>query len=747
MGKKRRKNTKKRVNEAFTERKLNGMMRKKLVWSFGVVILALVGLAIRITYINATSGEKYRRQVLTQSQQQYESRIIPFKRGDILDTNGTILATSEKVYNVILDCRVVNSDPDYVEPTVEAMVSILGLDEDTIREKLTSEETKSSQYQIVQRELSITDKQEFEDYCDTEGKQLSDAEKAKRQNIKGVWFEENYLRTYPLNSLACDVIGFTYSGDAADWGIEGYYSDTLNGTNGRQYGYYNSDADVEQTIIEAQDGNSVVSTLDVNIQEIVEKYVNELLEGLSGGPDGERGAANVGVVVMDPDTGEVLSMASNNSYDLNNPRDLTPFYSQKEINAMSEEEMLENLNSIWKNYCISDAFEPGSTVKPMTVAAGLETGAISYNDTFYCGGYEVVADRTIKCSVYPSGHETQELSETMKNSCNCAMMQIAESMGIEEFVDYQLDVFNFGSKTGIDLPGEAAGITYNDSSMGQAELATCSFGQGFTCTMIQEAAAVSACINGGYYYQPHIVKQVINSEGSVVKNIEPELLKQTVSEEVSSHIREYMGTVVESGGTGQYAKVEGYSMGGKTGTAQKLPRGNGKYLISFIGFAPLDDPEVVVYAVVDEPNVRNQSTSVYAQYLVNQIMREILPYMNIFQDEATDGYVNSYTVQELLDKEGEVKGYPGDDEQDSEETSEETSEENGDVPEEEGEESSGDEENSSEGGEDDSSAEEEPSPEGIADTDVPDPPENDEEITGGDTATDDGITNEEAGLE
>ena len=276
---------------------------------------------------------------------------------------------------------MVNSDQDYVEPTVEAMVSILGLDEDLIREKLTSEETKSSQYQIVQKELSITDKQEFEDYCDTQDKELSDEEKAKRQNIKGVWFEENYLRTYPLNSLACDVIGFTYSGDTADWGIEGYYSDTLNGTNGRQYGYYNSNADVEQTIIEAQDGNSVVSTLDVNIQEIVETYINELLEGLSGGPDGEQGAENVGVVVMDPDTGEVLAMASNDAYDLNNPRDLTPFYSQEEINAMSEEDMLENLNSIWKNYCVSDAFEPGSTVKPMSLGAGLETGTITYDDT------------------------------------------------------------------------------------------------------------------------------------------------------------------------------------------------------------------------------------------------------------------------------------------------------------------------------------------------------------------------------
>jgi stage V sporulation protein D (sporulation-specific penicillin-binding protein) len=724
---KKRRNTR-HTNNAFTERKLNSRMRRKLVWSFGVVILALVGLAIRITYINATSGDKYRRQVLTQSQQQYESRVIPFKRGDILDTSGTILATSEKVYNVILDCNVVNSNEDYVEPTVNALVSILGLDEDMIREKLTSEETSSSQYQIIQRELSITDKQEFEDYCETEGKELTDEEKTERRNVQGVWFEETYLRTYPMESLACDVIGFTYSGDTADWGIEGYYSDTLNGVDGRQYGYFNSNADVEQTIIEAEDGNSVVSTLDVNIQEIVEKYINELLEGLAGGPEGEEGAENVGVVVMDPDTGEVLAMASNNSYDLNNPRDLTPFYSQEEINAMSDEEMLENLNSLWKNYCISDAFEPGSTVKPMTVAAGLESGAISYDDTFYCDGYQVVADRTIKCSVYPNAHETQTLAEAMKNSCNDAMMQIAEAMGVDEFVDYQQNVFNFGNRTGIDLPGEASGITYNSSSMGQAELATCSFGQGFTCTMIQEAAAVSASINGGYYYRPHVVKQILNSSGAVVENIEPELMKQTVSEEVSSHIREYMGAVVESGGTGRYAKVEGYSMGGKTGTAQKLPRGNGKYLISFIGFAPLDDPEVVVYAVVDEPNVANQSTSVYAQYLVNQIMREILPYMNIFQDEETDGTENSYTVQELLDMEGEVKGYDDGEEETSEEDSDEES-------------------SDGESGTSEEDSAEEVSEEGIADTDVPNPPEDDEEITGGNTATEDGITNEEAGIE
>lgn len=684
-----------RVYKAFTERKLNSSMRKKLVWSFGAVILALVGLSIRITYINATSGERYKKQVLTQSQQQYDSRVIPFKRGDILDKNGTILATSEKVYNVILDCKVVNSNEKYLEPTIKALVEVLGLDEEMVRAKLTDEETKSSQYQILKKELSITDKKDFEDYCDTEEKEMTKDELTERQNVKGVWFEEDYLRTYPLNSLACDVIGFTYSGNTADWGIEGYYSSTLNGVNGRQYGYFNSDADVEQTIIEPQSGNSVVTTIDVNIQETVEKYIKDLMDGLANGPNGAKGAKNVGVVVANPNTGEILAMGSSDPYDLNNPRDLTPFYAQEEIDKMSNETMLDNLNGIWKNYCISDAYEPGSTVKPMSVAAALESGDISYDDTFYCGGYEVVAGETIKCSVYPGAHETQTLSEVMKNSCNSALMQMAEKMGVEDFIRYQ-NVFNFGLRTGIDLPGEASGITHTTDTMGQTELATSSFGQGYTCTMIQETAAICSVINGGYYYQPHIVSKVLNSDGAVIKNVEPVLMKQTVSEEVSAHIREYMGAVVASNGTGKYAKVDGYSMGGKTGTAQKIPRGNGKYLISYVGFAPLDDPQVVIYTVVDEPNVEIQSISTYAQYLAHNIMSEILPYMNIFPDEGTDGESadDGISLEEIFDMEGEDR-----------------------------------------------------TSEGVSDTSVPEPLEDDEDVEGGNTQTDDGVTNEEAGLE
>ena len=627
-------------------RKISGRMSKKLVGLFLAVILALVGLAVRITYINATEGEQYSRIVLSQAQQQYESRTIAFKRGDIVDRNGTVLATSERVYNLILDCLVVNDvtqDAEgndvqkYVEPTVKALVEVLGMDEKDIRSRLESDETKNSQYQVLATNLSIEEKTKFEEYLDVESEEnedLTEDEILERQNVKGVWFEEDYQRVYPLNSLACDLIGFTYSDNEADWGIEGYYSSVLNGTDGRQFGYLNSDADVEQTIIPAQDGNNVVSTIDVNIQQIIRDALETFEAEMAGGPNGDQAAKNVGVVVMDPNSGEILGMDSSGWYDLNNPRDLSSFYTQEEIDAMDNEATVEALNAIWRNFCISDAYEPGSTVKPMTVAAALETASISTSDNFYCDGYQMVANQRIRCSVYPDSHGDQTLEETLAHSCNDAMMQIGADMGADTFLRYQ-DLFNFGSKTGIDLPGENTGILHTTDSMGEAELATSSFGQGFTCTMVQEAAAFCSVINGGYYYKPHVVSSITDSSGAVVETIDSVVERQVISSSVSDTVREYLGSVLESGGTGTAAKVEGYSMGGKTGTAQKIPRDAGTYLVSYIGFAPLDDPQVVVYVVVDEANSDNQSNSAYAQSIAKNIFTELLPYMNIFPDEGT----------------------------------------------------------------------------------------------------------------
>ncbi len=631
-----------------SQQKLNTKMRKKLVGLFGVVVLALVGLAVRITYINASSGDQYTKQVLSQQQQQYESRVLPFKRGQITDRNGTVLAYSEKLYNVILDCKVINSDEDYREPTVNAVTSLLGIEAGEITAKLDDPETEASQYIILKKEVSITDKKAFENYVnmeDEEYQNLSDEEKKEvskvRNNIKGIWFEETYTRNYPLNSVASDVIGFTNAGNVADYGIEGYYSDILNGVDGRQYGYFNSDADVEQSIIEPVNGKSLVTTLDVNIQQIVEKHITKFLDSLKGEEETpwdettqRLGAKNVGVVVQNPQTGEILAMADSRSYDLNNPRDLKNYYTSAQIHAMSEEEQIEALNDIWKNYCVTDAYEPGSTTKPITMAGGLEAGVIYDGEEFLCDGYQDYNDTKIYCD-NTSGHGMETLRDAIKHSCNDTLMQIAERMGAEELAK-TLEEFNFGFKTGIDLPGESSGITHEVENMGSVELATSSFGQTFTCTMIQEISAISALVNGGYYYKPHVVSKILDENGAVVQNIEPVMEKQVVSEEVSAIMREYMSAVLEQGGTGTKAKVEGYTMGGKTGTAEKYPRSDHRYLVSYIGFAPLDDPQMVIYVVIDEPNMGSQENSKAPAELAGQIMEEILPYMNLYPDEGKE---------------------------------------------------------------------------------------------------------------
>ncbi|MDD7738750.1 MAG: penicillin-binding transpeptidase domain-containing protein [Fusicatenibacter sp.] len=645
-----------RRNRPLPKRKIDSRMSRKLVALFIGVILVFVALAVDITYVNATKGEKYERQVLSQTQQSYDSRTIPYKRGDITDRNGTILATSEKVYNVILDCKVTNTivtknkveTTPYVEPTVSALVNVLGLDESMIRDKLTNENTKDSQYQILVKQISIDEKKAFEayvdEYADIASKDLTEKEqeiKAERANIKGVWFEEDYKRVYPLKSLACDLIGFTYTGNTADWGIEGYYSSVLNGVNGRQFGYYNEDADIEQTIIEPTAGNNVVSTIDVNVQQIIRTAIENFNARINTGGDGTdaseedrrvKGAKNIGVIVMDPNSGEILGMDSSDWYDLNEPRNLHLFYSDEEIEAMDNSDMMDALNAIWRNYCISDAYEPGSTAKPMNVAAAYACDVIDDDSTFVCDGIKKVADREIKCSIYPSGHGTESPGDALKNSCNDALMQIAELLGKEDFLRYQ-EIYGFGSRTGIDLPGEAYGLIHTDETMGVTELATSSFGQGYTVTMIQQAAAFASVINGGYYYQPHVMKSITDANGAVVEEYEAKVLRQTISSDLSEKMRGFLQTAVREG-TGKSAKVAGYTMGGKTGTAQKYPRGNGKYLVSFLGFAPVENPQVVVYVVIDEPNVEEQANSVLAQEVAKEIFAEILPYMNLFPDDT-----------------------------------------------------------------------------------------------------------------
>lgn len=607
-------------------------MKRKLAGLFVAVVLALVCLLIRVTYVNAVSGEQYARQVLSQTQAEYSSRTLPFKRGEIQDRNGTVLATSEKVYNVILDCYVVNSSQDYADPTVKALSEVFGLSTSMLYEKLTNEETRESRYQILMTDISIEQKKAFEEY--QKDKSVPEDEQKSRRKIAGVWFEEDYLRKYPFNSLACDLIGFTYDGKTADWGIEGFYNNTLNGVDGRRFGYWepgDGTTDVTQTIIDPVDGCTVVSTIDANIQSVVEDTIARFNTIYSGGPySSTRGAENVGVVVMNPNDGSVLAMGSSDPYDLNYPRDLSTYYTTEEIGAMNDAQRLATLQSLWRNFCISDVYEPGSVFKPVTMAAALESATLFGDETFYCDGSEVVSGTRIKCA-NNEGHGEEDLAHVIANSCNDGIMQIAMKLGVDEFCSYQ-SLFGFGTRTGIDLSGEASGILYTAATMGSVDLATSAFGQGFECSMIQEASAISSIVNGGSYYRPRVVSRILDMNGATVKNMDKILVSRTVSADTSSKIKAYMKMAVDEGGA-KYAKVNGYSMGGKTGTSQKIPRADGKYLVSFIGFVPYEDPQVLIYVVVDEPNMENQADNRFPQWIARDILKDILPYLNIYQDE------------------------------------------------------------------------------------------------------------------
>lgn len=632
---------------------------------FAFILFILVGLNIRIAFITAKSGDKYAKQVL--SQQRYDSRTIPYRRGEIQDANGNVLAKSEQVYNVVLDCYAVNGNKEYVEPTVRALVSVLGLDETDIRKRLTSEETKQSQYQVLKREVSITDKKKFEEYASpSDRKQFTKEALEERDNIQGVWFESYYIRKYPMGTMASNVVGFSNTANDGACGLEAYYTDVLNGVNGREYGYLNEDSELQRTVIEPEHGKTIVSTLDVNVQEIVEKYIREFDEEYFSDADSERrgkGSKNTGVIVGNPNTGEIYAMATNHGFDLNNPQDISEWYTEDELSAKleevksrlmeetngkcteeeieeaQEEARSEILNDIWSNFCVTESFEPGSTFKPITVSSALETGALTGDETFYCDGGEFVTDTQINCdNIY--GHGMETISDAIMNSCNDALMQIGFKLQIEDFCKYQR-LFNFGRVTGIDLPNESSGILYDRDAMHEVELATNSFGQGFTCTMIQEYAAFSAVVNGGYYYRPHLVKQILDADGGVAKSIEPLLLSQPISARSSSILRDALEAGVREG-TGKKAKVPGYRMGGKTGTAEKInpatgQRWAGRYIVSFIGCVPIDDPQVVIYVVIDEPNVPDQSTGGYAQIIARKILQESLPYLNIYPtEEVTD---------------------------------------------------------------------------------------------------------------
>ena len=591
--------------KSFTSR-----MQARLLLVFCVITLLLVGLIGRLIYIMQTDGERYAKQVL--SRQSYVRGVLPYKRGEILDRNGTVLARSELRYRLILDPQNLLLHSDKIPTTLEALKNYFDIEPETINDVL--KERPDSRYKILLDNLQLMQIEEFKKHME------------ENSDIKSLWFEEKYVRAYPYDTLASDIIGFTSADNKGFFGIEEYYNDQLNGTNGREYGYYDSSLNIERIVKKPQHGHTIVSTIDVNAQRIIQKHIREFNE--------EFGSKNIGVLIMDPNNGEILAMASNEEYDLNSPRDLEGIYSQEQLASMTLEEKIEAMNLLWRNDIISSGFEPGSTFKPFTVAIALEEGLISENTTFLCDGGEHVGGWDISCSAR-YGHGELTLAETLVKSCNDAMMQIAAMEGKDLFYKYQ-KLFSFGLKTGVDLPGEASGILIDLNNLNASELATSSFGQTFNVSMLQMAAAYSSLVNGGYYYQPRVVKEIMNDQSATVKKIEPLLVRRTVSKETSEFIKESMYQTVELG-TAKYTKVDGYTIGGKTGTAEKFPRGEGTYLVSFLGAAPAINPEVVIYVIVDEPqNVARQDDSSIATKLTSRIMKELLPALGIYPEGEID---------------------------------------------------------------------------------------------------------------
>lgn len=580
--------------------------------------MAFALLIARIAYLKVVKGEEYENAAKTQQTEGYDTTIVA-NRGSIVDRNNQAFAVSTRVYDLALDVRVLVEyyDAEEQEKTISTLASIdyLGLDYNTLKSYIVTDENgvpaADTHWKVLAKKLTREQKEEIE-----------------AMDLKGVVFGADTKRSYPLGTIGSDVIGFI-RGDSS-WGIENKYDSVLSGVNGREFKTYDGGSTAVVETIDAKDGATVVTTLDYNIQQYAEQAVAEAVA--------EYQPEHAAILVMNPNTGEVYAMADSPTFDSNTPSDPTTVNTSEEFAtqwaAMTDEEQLEYLTESWKNFNITNTFEPGSIYKPMVVAAALEEGIISENDTFVCNGSKTVYDREISCW-QQSGHGTQTVEDVLANSCNVAMMDIGEKMGVSLFYKYQKD-FGFGEKTGIDLPGEesAANLMFAENAIGPVELATMSFGQSFNCTAIQVLTAFSAVINGGNLMQPYVVSQIIDSDGEIIYEKTPTLVRKVISEETSNTVRKYLQAVIDTG-TGKKAKIEGYAIGGKTGTAQQAIRANEQYTVTFVGFLPVDNPEIIAIAILDRPaGYTEGSTS--AAPMLKGLLENIIKYLGIPKTEAVD---------------------------------------------------------------------------------------------------------------
>ena len=606
-----------------------------------IILILVVGFGaalLRLSFLTMIQGSELQEKAVDQ---QLNDTVLTAKRGSIYDSQGTVLAESASVWQVVLAPIMFETDKQR-EFCARELSQIFNLEYDNVLEKTK----QKNYYTVVKRKIEVEQRDKVMELID---------KLAEDYDCGGViQILDDYKRYYPRDTLASAVIGFAGADEQGLEGVEYKYDDYLSGTPGRIITAKNARGtnmpfQFEQNI-ESEDGNNVYLTIDENIQSICEKYLNELNEEFRNRRHKGNGFNNGACIIMDVNTGGILAMASSPGFDLSDPYNISAvagmpkldenynpissYMSEADTQALSDADKSKYLSTLWSNYCISSHFEPGSTAKPFTTATGLETGKIKPTDKYECNGYLQVGDTYIRC-VHVAGDGILDPGGAIERSCNVALMQEAEKIGADLFCKYQ-NVFNFGLKTNVDLAREARTneFLYTSDQMSDVDLASNSFGQNFECTMIQMISGFCSLINGGSYYQPHIVDRITSAGGSTVLTNSPRLLKKTVSEETSAMIRKYCIRVVEGeNGTGPQARPAGYRVGGKTGTAETLPRENGQYIVSFLGFAPAENPRIAIYVVLDRMNKKNQDESLWASATARKILTEVLPYMNIYMTE------------------------------------------------------------------------------------------------------------------
>lgn len=567
--------------------------KKKILIVFLAATVMILGLIGRLCYLMILDAEYYQKKAVDLHERERE---IKAARGEIVDRNGKVLATNKTVCTV----SVIHSQIEDPEAVIRALSSTLELEESEVRKKVEKVSSMERIKTNVEKETG---------------------DKIREMNLAGVKVDEDFKRYYPYEELASKVLGFTGGDNQGIIGLEVKYEDYLKGENGKILSTTDARGveleGIAEDRIEPSAGNTLQISIDYNIQKYAQQMAQKVME--------EKQADKVAIILMNPQNGEIYAMVNWPEFNLNEPFELP-----EGVSASSEEDTQELLNQMWRNGCINDTYEPGSTFKIITSSACLEEGVVDRDDTFVCPGYKIVEDRRIRCHKV-GGHGAETFVEGVQNSCNPVFMEIGLRLGAERFCDY-FEQFGLMEKTGVDLPGEAGTIMHRLEDIGEVELATMTFGQSFQVTPVQMAATVSSLINGGKRVTPHFAVSVQDGErGRTIKTFSDKQGKRIVSEETSKTMQKILESVV-SEGSGKNAYIEGYSIGGKTATSQTLPRSANKYISSFIGFAPAEDPQVLGMCVIYDPQGIYYGGTIAAP-VVREIFDDVLPYLGIEKEE------------------------------------------------------------------------------------------------------------------